>query len=100
MKIEEEVNIEVAVHRSPIDGALVVDIVTAGLEHPDKIRVNLNDTIIYMGDPEEDENAEAVLDVIRGTIASSLSNENAIEVIAGVLKHHPNPNSLDIWGVR
>jgi len=48
--ITEEAPIEVAVHRSPIDGALVVQIDTEA--EAGDIRVNLNDGLIWHGDPE------------------------------------------------
>lgn len=48
--ITEEAPIEVAVSRSPIDGVIVVQIDTE--PDLDDLRVNLNDGLIWHGDPE------------------------------------------------
>lgn len=63
MKIEEEAPIEVSVFRSPMDGALVIQIDTESDDN--RLRVLLNDAMIYTGNPEHDLNALATLDQLR-----------------------------------
>lgn len=53
MKIREDAPIEVHVYRSPIDGALVVQIDTT--EDTGRVRVNINDGRLWDGDPETEE---------------------------------------------
>lgn len=59
MQITEDAPIDVATFRSPIDGALVVQIDTNA--ETGRVRVNLNEAPVYDGDPDSDENAVALL---------------------------------------
>lgn len=61
--ITEEVNIDVAVARSQIDGQLIVEIDTA-LDEDTEFRIFLNDGIIWSGAPERDNSALHTLEMI------------------------------------
>lgn len=59
MKITEEAPIEVSVHRSTVDGALVVEIDTT--DETGEIRVSINDGLIWEGDPDSTTSARELL---------------------------------------
>lgn len=55
--ITEEVDVEAAITRSPIDGRIVIEI-DAKLDDPDEeMRIFLNDGPIWIGSPENDNSA-------------------------------------------
>lgn len=62
--ITEEVNVDTAITRSPIDGRIVIEI-DAQLDDPDEeLRIFLNDGPIWVGAPDRDNSALATLEKI------------------------------------
>lgn len=66
VKITEEVPVEVSVHRSSIDGALVVQVDTTG--DTGDLRVNLNDGMLWDGNPEYNHSPLDGLNQIRALV--------------------------------
>jgi hypothetical protein len=71
--IGEQAPIEVEVTRSPIDGALVVQVDTTG--DTGRVRINLNDGAVWDGDPEQEQSAFDLLREIADRVALFFDRE-------------------------
>lgn len=78
MQITEEAPIEVTVYRSTIDGALVVQIDTE--QDTGRVRVDLNDSAIWDGDPEEGNLARPLVLMVNGMLEHDSSQVDVLDI--------------------
>lgn len=86
--ITEEAPIDVSVFRSPNDGALVVQIDTES--DGDRVRVNLNEGVLWDGDPEVDVSNADVLEKIQFALSNCFDRADVGRLVYNIITEWRN----------